>query len=121
MTVGINSGGPLCCKNIGKHMSTFDVFGETANIAKILNDNGINGMIQMENEKKFYKKKQPKWTKFTYILKTKRNKESSELGANNFKINIILTMLFNQKFKKVELKSKDINLIYEKEQEQQKE
>lgn len=30
-------------------------------------------------------------------------------------------MLFNQKFKKVELKSKDINLIYEKEQEQQKE
>ena len=81
----------------------------------------INGMIQMENEKKFYKKKQPKWTKFTYILKTKRNKESSELGANNFKINIILTMLFNQKFKKVELKSKDINLIYEKEQEQHKE
>ena len=85
------------------------------------NDELINGIIQMENEKKFYKKKQPKWTKFTYILKTKRNKESSELGANNFKINIILTMLFNQKFKKVELKSKDINLIYEKEQEQQKE
>lgn len=85
------------------------------------NEELIKGMVQMENEKKFWRKKHPKWTKFNYILKTKRNKESSELGAYNFKINIVLTMLFNQKFKKVELRCKDINLIYEKKKEQQKE
>ena len=85
------------------------------------NEELIEGMKKMEEEKKFWKDQNPRWTKFNYILKTKRNKESSELGAYNFKINIVLTMLFNQKFKKVELKNKDINLIYEKNQEQQKE
>ena len=85
------------------------------------NEELIDGMIKMENEKKFWRKKHPRWTKFNYILKTKRNIESSKLGAYNFKINIVLTMLFNQKFKKVELKSKDINLIYEKNKELQKE
>ena len=85
------------------------------------NEELIDGMIKMENEKKFWRKKHPKWTKFNYILKTKRNRESSELGAYNFKLNIVLTMLFNQKFKKVELRSKDVNLIYEKSKEKQKE
>ena len=80
------------------------------------NEELIEGMKKMEKEKKFWKNKDPKWTKFKYILKTKRNKESSELGAKSFKINI-----FNQKFKKVELKSKDTNLIYEKKKEQLKE
>ena len=85
------------------------------------NEQLIEGMKKMEAEKKFWRNKNPRWTKFKYILKTKRNKESSELGAYSFKNNIILTMLFNQKFKKVQLKSKDLNLIYEKKQEQQKE
>ena len=85
------------------------------------NEELIEGIKKMEDEKKFWRKKRPRWTKFKYLLKTKRNKESSELGAYSFQINIVLTMLFNQKFKKVELKSKDINLIYEKKQEQQKE
>ena len=80
----------------------------------------IEGMKKMEEEKKFWRNKNPRWTKFTYILKTQRNKESSLLGAVNFKRNIILTMLFNQKFKKIELKSKETNLIYEKSQEQSK-
>ena len=85
------------------------------------NEELIEGMKRMENEKKFWKNINPRWTKFKYILKTKRNRESSELGLYNFKINIVLTMLFNKKFKKIELNSKDINLIYEKKQEQQKE
>ena len=85
------------------------------------NEELIKGIEKMEEEKKFWRNKNPKWTKFIYFLKTKRNKESSILGYGNFKINIILTMLFNQKFKKVELKSKDTNLIYEKKQEQLKE
>ena len=85
------------------------------------NEELIEGIKKMEDEKKFWKNINPRWTKFKYILKTKRNKESSTLGVYSFKINIVLTMLFNQKFKKVELKSKDINLIYKKKQEQQKE
>jgi len=85
------------------------------------NEELIEGMKRMESEKKFWRNKHPRWTKFKYILKTKRNKESSVLGANSFKINIILTMLFNQKFKRVGLNYKDINLIYEKQQEKQKE
>ena len=85
------------------------------------NDELIKGIQKMEKEKKFWRNKNPRWTKFKYELKTKRNKESSQLGAYSFKINIVLTMLFNQKFKKVQLKSKGINLIYEKKQEQQKE
>ena len=84
------------------------------------NDELIEGMRKMEKEKKFWRNKNPRWTKFKYLLKTKRNKESSELGAMNFQNNIILTMLFNQKFKKVTLiYKKDINLIYEKIQEKQ--
>ena len=78
------------------------------------NEELIEGMKKMEEEKKFWRNKNPRWTKFKYLLKTKRNKESSELGAMNFQNNIILTMLFNQKFKRVTLNYKDINLIYEK-------
>ena len=85
------------------------------------NEELIEGMKRMESEKKFWRNKHPRWTKFKYILKTKRNKESSVLGADSFKINIILTMLFNQKFKRVGLSYKEINLIYEKKQEKQKE
>ena len=83
------------------------------------NDELIEGMKRMENEKKFWRNRNPRWTKFSYILKTKRNKESSILGANNFQNNIILTMLFNQKFNRVTLKYKEINLIYEKIKEKQ--
>ena len=86
------------------------------------NDELIEGMRKTKEEKKFWRNKNPRWTKFKYLLKTKRNKESSELGAMNFQNNIILTMLFNQKFKKVTLiYKKDINLIYEKIQEKQEE
>ena len=58
----------------------------------------IEGMNKMEKEKKFWSDKKPKWTKFKYILKTQRNRESSILGVNNFKKNIILTMIFNKKY-----------------------
>ena len=81
----------------------------------------IEGMKKMEAEKKFWRNKNPRWTKFKYILKTKRNKESSELGAMSFQNNIILTMLFNQIIKKVGLKYKNIDLIYEKNQEKKEE
>ena len=74
----------------------------------------IEGMNKMEKEKKFYSDQKPKWTKFKYILKTERNKESSILGVNNFKTNIILTMIFNYKFNNVELKEKNKNLIFRK-------
>jgi len=81
----------------------------------------IEGMKKMEAEKKFWRNKNPRWTKFKYILKTKRNKESSELGAMSFQNNIILTMLFNQTIKKVGFKYKNIELVYEKNQEKKEE
>ena len=81
----------------------------------------IEGMKKMEAEKKFWRNKNPRWTKFKYILKTKRNKESSELGAMSFQNNIILTMLFNQTIKKVGFKYKNIELIYEKNKEKKEE
>ena len=74
----------------------------------------IEGMNKMEKEKKFWSDKKPKWTKFKYILKTQRNRESSILGVNNFKKNIILTMIFNKKFNNIELKEKNKNLIFKK-------
>ena len=74
----------------------------------------IEGMNKMEKEKKFWSDKKPKWTKFKYILKTQRNRESSILGVNNFKTNIILTMIFNKKFNNIELKEKNKNLIFKK-------
>ena len=83
------------------------------------NEELIEGMKKMEDEKKFWRNRNPKWTKFNYLLKTKRNKESSILGAMNFQNNIILTMLFNQKINRVTLKYKEINLIYEKIKEKQ--
>ena len=39
------------------------------------NDELIEGMRKMEKEKKFWRNKNPRWTKFKYLLKTKRNKE----------------------------------------------
>ena len=60
------------------------------------NEELIDGIKKMEDEKKFWRKKNPKWTKFKYFLNTKKNKESSQLGASSFNINIVLTMLFNQ-------------------------
>ena len=74
----------------------------------------IEGMNKMEKEKKFWNDKKPKWTKFKYILKKKRNKESCILGVNNFKENILLTMIFNSKFNKVELKEENKDIIYKK-------
>jgi hypothetical protein len=46
--------------------------------------------------------------KLNVILKLKeiKNKESSLLGVNNFKTNIILTIIFNKKFNNIELKVK---------------
>ena len=74
----------------------------------------IEGMNKMEKEKKFWSDKRPKWTKFKYFLKTQRNKESSILGVNNFKENIILTMIFNRKFNIIQLKENNKNLIFQK-------
>jgi hypothetical protein len=71
-------------------------------------------MNKMEKEKKFWSDKKPKWTKFKYYLKTQRNKESSLLGVNNFKTNIILTMIFNKKFNNIELREKGKNLVFKK-------
>ena len=46
--------------------------------------------------------------KLNVILKLKeiKNKESSLLGVNNFKTNIVLTIIFNKKFNDIELKVK---------------
>ena len=44
----------------------------------------------MENEKKFWRNKNRWWTKYKYLFKIKRNKESSDLGAYSFKTNIVL-------------------------------
>ena len=46
--------------------------------------------------------------KLNVILKLKeiKNKESSLLGVNNFKTNIVLTIIFNKKFNNIELKVK---------------
>ena len=46
--------------------------------------------------------------KLNVILKLKeiKNKESSLLGVNNFKTNIVLTIIFNKKFNNIELKEK---------------
>ena len=62
----------------------------------------------MEEEKKYYIGEPSGWTKYIYILKTKRNHESSELGFDNFKTNIAQTMLFNSKSGIVQLKYKSI-------------
>ena len=52
--------------------------------------------------------KKLRWTKLNIILKLKeiKNKESSLLGVNNFKANIILIMIINKKFNNIELKVK---------------
>ena len=66
------------------------------------------GMNKIEKEKKFLSDKKIRWTKLNIILKLKerKNKESSLLGVNNFKTNIILTMIFNKKFNNIELNVK---------------
>ena len=38
------------------------------------NEELIEGMIKMEEEKKFWRITNPKWTKFKYLLNTKRNR-----------------------------------------------
>ena len=65
----------------------------------------ISSLEKMENEKKFFHDESTKWTKYTYSLKTDVNKKASKLGLENFKLNIIKTMLFNNKFKNIELKT----------------
>ena len=65
----------------------------------------ISSLERMENEKKFFHNETTKWTKYTYSLKTDVNKKASKLGLENFKLNIIKTMLFNNKFKNAELKT----------------
>ena len=74
----------------------------------------IDGLIKSEKEKKFYEKKSPKWTIFKYELKTKRNQESKILGKENFKKNIILAMVFNDKYNNIQLIDGNKELIYKK-------
>ena len=53
--------------------------------------------------------KKLRWTKLNInILKLKeiKNKESSLLGVNNFKTNVVLTIIFIKKFNNIELKIK---------------
>ena len=71
-------------------------------------DELISGIQRMEKEKKFYIGEPSGWTTYKYILKTKRNHESSELGFQNFKDNIAQTMLFNSKFGIVQLTYKNL-------------
>jgi len=74
----------------------------------------IDGLIKAEKEKKFYEKKSPKWTIFKYELKTKRNQESKILGKENFEKNIILAMVFNDKYNNIQLIDNNKELIYKK-------
>ena len=105
----VEMGGPILEENGNIYGFEVTMYRDGKN-----NEELIEGINRMEKEKKFYINKKPKWTMYKYILKTERNKESSILGYDNFKKNIILTMLFNQKFKKVELISENDDLIYEK-------
>ena len=63
---------------------------------------------QMDKEKKIFWVVKKLDEKLNVILKLKeiKNKESSLLGVNNFKTNIILIMIFNKKFNNIELKVK---------------
>lgn len=93
--------------------SIFDMGDNIAGFEVTMYRNGSNpdelirGIERMEEEKKYYIGEPSGWTIYTYILKTKRNHESSELGFENFKINIAQTMLFNSKFGIVQLKYKN--------------
>ena len=77
----------------------------------------ISALERMENEKKFFHDESTKWTKYTYSLKTDINKKASKLGLENFKLNIIKTMLFNSKFKNAELKTESDTLTIKDESE----
>lgn len=57
----------------------------------------LEGLRRYEEEQKLFNNPFGKTT-FTYDLITKRNHESSKLGADNFEKNLVLTMLFNDKF-----------------------
>ena len=74
----------------------------------------IDGLIKAEKEKKFYENKSPKWTIFKYELKTKRNQESKILGKENFEKNIILAMVFNDRYNNIQLIDSNKDLIYKK-------
>jgi len=80
----------------------------------------INSLERMEKEKKFFHDEYTKWTKYTYFLKTDINKKASKLGLENFKLNIIKTMLFNNKFKNAELKTES-EMITIKDESEEKE
>ncbi len=71
----------------------------------------IEGIERMENEKRFYKDIKTEWTKYFYLLKTPRNKQASIEGIRNFVKNIGFTMLFNPKFKNVSLVTEKESLI----------
>ena len=61
------------------------------------NEKLLVGIDRMEREKKYFDTPFG-YTKYTYILRTPKNKEASEYGFNNFQSNIAPTMLFNSKF-----------------------
>ena len=81
------------------------------------NEELIDGLFRTDKEKKFYENKSPKWTIFKYDLKTKRNQESKILGKENFEKNVILTMVFNDKYNNIQLIDNNKELIYKKIQE----
>ena len=74
----------------------------------------IDGLNRTEREKKFYENETPRWTIFKYELKTKRNQESKILGKESFEKNIILTMVFNDKYNDIQLIEHNKDLIYKK-------
>ena len=74
----------------------------------------IDGLTKSEKERKLYENISPKWTIFNYELKTKRNQESKILGKENFEKNIILSMVFNDKYNNIQLIDSNKELIYKK-------
>ena len=79
----------------------------------------INSLERMEKEKQFFHNETTKWTKYTYSLKTDINKKASKLGLENFKLNIVKTMLFNNKFKNAELKTESEMITIKDESEEE--
>lgn len=100
----VNIDGPIINKEDGKKEKIIR-FNVTMYREGKIDQELINALERMEKEKKFYHDEYTKWTKYTYSLKTDINKKASKLGLENFKLNIVKTMLFNNKFKNAELKT----------------
>ena len=114
----VNIDGPIINQEDGKEEKIIR-FNVTMYREGKIDQELINALERMENEKKFFHDEYTKWTKYTYSLKTDINKKASKLGLENFKLNIVKTMLFNNKFKNAELKTESEMITIKDESEEE--